>query len=311
VWRAVAGSSSNPPILQIDLADRARAESLRDAIAAQFGERVRVITSPEPRPSAKLVSLEAISERDEMHNVIAVGDVELPIIVEKMSRYPWLDHVACPKMISSTASLGVLWRMLCGGSAEEPRFFGKGFSGRQVLIRDSEQREDRIEAIARSARESGVSERLAAQISDVTEEMLTNALYDAPAEREGVPADRMNRMVLERDQACVVTYGEHHGMFFVRVRDQYGSLRRARLFDVLRRCVHKGEVDIDSTRGGAGLGMMRIFEAASLLILHVREHVSTEFLVGFEMKRRRSVMHDRAVHLFFERGDEVNGEGIE
>jgi hypothetical protein len=297
----LARSERNLPILELDLSDKIYEGELRRAIAERFGERVIISSRRDSAARVRIVSLQSVGDEASLKNVIAVGDADLATMVSLMSGATAIDHVACPRMLLHGSSLGILWTLL-ERKQSAPRFFGKGFQGRQVLIRDSERREQRIESVIKHAREHGAAERLCQQIGDVTEELLTNALYDAKAERDRIPADRTRRIRLDRAQACTITYGTEKGMFFVRVQDPYGSLRRERMLEVLHRCVQKGDVVIDPSCGGAGLGMMRIFDASSLVVVHVSPGISTEFLVGFDLKRRRSAAHDRAIHLFFEGG---------
>jgi hypothetical protein len=83
------------------------------------------------------------------------------------------------------------------------------------------------------------------------------------------------------------------------VRDPFGSLTRARLVEVLHRCARTDMgVEVDETMGGAGLGLWRIFSAASFVAISVVDRRYTEFLVGIG-KRVASAARPFAFHLFF------------
>jgi len=67
---------------------------------------------------------------------------------------------------------------------------------------------------------------------------------------------------------------------------------------VLTRCARTDmRVEVDETMGGAGLGLWRIFSAASFVAISVIDHRHTEFLVG--IGKRVSGPRPFAFHLFF------------
>jgi hypothetical protein len=136
------------------------------------------------------------------------------------------------------------------------------------------------------------------QIDDVAEELITNALYNAPAARHGT-LERTARRVLDPLEACTLTYGASGTLFLLRATDPFGTLRRDRLLAVLSRCA-AGSVALDVSSGGAGLGLWRIVSNAELLIIRVRPNVATEVLVGLALKRSARGADARSVHLLFD-----------
>jgi hypothetical protein len=272
---------------------------LRARLTTHFGRRFRVTPNGAERVCVRVIGLEAIPATPPPEPLIVVADLDLPGMVALMAERPYVNHVISRRAIEEDIALGVAWKLSCGADGEPAHLLGRDFVGRRVMVRDSEKRGARIEAIANFAAERGIGTRSITQITDLAEELITNALYDAPAEFAGVAANRTAQVVLEREEASRVVYGTDGKMFYLRVRDPFGSLARTRLFEVLARCVDKGNVTIDSTRGGAGLGMMRIFDSSSLVVIHVHKRVSTEFLIGIDLKRRKA-QRERAVHLFFE-----------
>jgi hypothetical protein len=295
------------PIVRVTLNDATHRERAARHLDQVFRGRVRVIGREETPASVQLVSLEALPGHVG-EAVVAVGDSELPQLVEALHRNVSLNHVVSPKFLDggpwSTSLTGALWKMVADRRIAVSSFLGREFRGRQARVRDSTRREKRIETIAEYARESGVPSRALDAIREVSEELITNALYDAPYERTGKSVNRTERVVYPSGQGCTVTYGLSAQCFFVRVRDRHGSLTRKRLVDVLTRCAHRDQVDLDTSRGGAGLGIWRVFTIASLMIIHVAAGESTEIAVGIDVSRRGRGTGGRAVHFFF---DEESG----
>jgi len=109
---------------------------------------------------------------------------------------------------------------------------------------------------------------------------------------------RTEDVELPPDRACEISYGIEAGNAFIRLRDTFGSLTRKRLLDVLNRC-NAGAVSIDESRGGAGLGLWRVFSTASTVAISVTPGVVTDILVGIATTDGRIVKQHLAVHLFF------------
>ena len=294
------------PIVRVTLTDPSHRERAARHLARVFHGQVQVIGRAEEIPAnVQLVSLEALPTRKGGgEKVVVVGDSELPGLVDLL-RLPWINHVVSPGFLDggvwSSSLSGALWKIVADRRIPVSRFLGREFRGRQARVRDSARRDRRIESIAEYARENHVPSRALDQIREVAEELITNALYDAPAERSGGKVvSRTERVVYPSGAGCTVTYGLSGQCFFLRVRDQYGTLTRTRLCDVLTRCASHGEVDLDTSRGGAGLGMWRVFNVASLVIVHVTPGHSTEILIGIDVSRGRRGTRGRAIHFFFD-----------
>jgi hypothetical protein len=254
------------------------------------------------RSSICLVAAEALAAVSPQPRAVALLDGGLAAVVGLLIRHPWLNHVVTPTIFDrpNPWCACALGKLLSDGPARRVAVFPPTFSGRKVAMRDSAKRFSRLEAMVEHARQEGVRAALEDRIRDVAEELLTNALYDAPAERSGAAISRAERVNLPKDQGCELTYGVTDGLFVIRVIDPFGALTRERLVEVLTRCTASETIDVDSSRGGAGLGLWRIFENASLLVLHVQARRSTEFVVGIDLRRGRRAPQSRAIHLFFE-----------
>jgi hypothetical protein len=105
-------------------------------------------------------------------------------------------------------------------------------------------------------------------------------------------------VTLPASRACEISYGVDGADVFVRVRDTFGSLDRARMLDVLARC-SSSKVSIDESRGGAGLGLWRIFSAASAVSITVIPDHLTDIVVRIPVNGARGGRALMGVHLFF------------
>jgi hypothetical protein len=305
------------PAVRILLDDAQRSALAHERLGAVFGRRVRLLAGEDGQAQVRLCSLEALPQTPPGEAVVAVGDADLATVVTLMAARPWLNHVVSPSVFAGEslerALAEVLWRLLAQRRLPPGQFLGKPFRGRTASLCDSAKREGRISTIADFALAAGASAAVVERVRDVAEELISNALYDAPAELAGTAHERSTRVVLAGHDACAITYGVARDMFFVRVRDPFGSLARPRMFEVLGRCASKTAVALDVSRGGAGLGLWRIFRAACLLVLHVEPRVSTEFVVGLSLngqdRRRHAAGGAHTIHLFFDQAESACPRG--
>jgi hypothetical protein len=225
----------------------------------------------------------------------------LPRTIELLDTRPWLAHCISASMLSTPLGkpyLAMFMDQLFEGP-EQGLLSSEGV-GRVAKIARASKREHRFERMHAFFAKHGLSERAIRSISDVSEELVMNALYDAPVEagyfKEAVP--RTRDVELPHDLACQISYGIEHGNAFVRLRDPFGAFTRDRLLEVLNRC-NSTSVPLDESRGGAGLGLWRIFSTATTISITVIPGRLTEISIGMAIDKARIVKQLRAVDLFF------------
>lgn len=214
--------------------------------------------------------------------------------------YPSLSHVMAASTLSgprARAHVAMLVERLVTGP--DPLMIGSQSVGRVALLACASRRNARFDRMRFFYEQQGLSMRAMGTLEEIADELVLNALYDAPAEAGyfAQPRQRTEDVELPSDRACEISYAVDREMAFVRVRDTFGALTRERLVEVLVRC-NRAQVQLDASRGGAGLGLWRVFAAASIVNITVVPGVLTDILVGIEMPGRKSKL--AAVHLFFE-----------
>ncbi|MEJ7599678.1 MAG: hypothetical protein WKG01_17355 [Kofleriaceae bacterium] len=234
--------------------------------------------------------------------IVGIVDDSLPTTIKALGAYPWLSHLVASSLLTSPFAKAHL-KMFEDRIAEGPEhvFLGPDAIGRVALLTSSNRREHRFERMREFFGSRGISTRTVTAISDVAEELVTNALYDAPVEAKyfKAPVPRTEDVELPPAHACEISYGIDHGSGFVRVRDPFGALTRVRLLGVLNRC-NSNAVALDESRGGAGLGLWRVFSSASTIAITVIPGRLTDILVRVQSRKGKSVSRQTlGVHLFF------------
>ncbi|HET9622963.1 MAG TPA: hypothetical protein VFP84_16440 [Kofleriaceae bacterium] len=237
--------------------------------------------------------------------VISICDEPLPTAIGWITARPWLSHVMSASMLEHPIADEHLENVLRTLVSPKPRlldWLGPSVVGRRVRLTRAASRAARIDKMSEFFTSHAVSPRTIAQLRDAAEELLTNAFYNAPvaAGARAQPVSRTEDIELPEASACDLAYGCRDDLAIVRVRDPFGSLTRARLVEVLTRCARSDmQVQVDETMGGAGLGMWRIFSAASFVAVLMVKHQLTEILVGIA-KRSAAAPRPFAFHLFFQ-----------
>lgn len=143
---------------------------------------------------------------------------------------------------------------------------------------------DRVVAdVARIAADSGTDAKTAERVAALAHELLMNAMYDAPVDRDGQPRyafDRGRDVVLEDAERPALRLITDGVLLAIEVRDPFGGLQRRHVVDGIARVLGaqsaaSGSEIVDASHGGAGLGMARLYTDSVVLLADVVRGRST------------------------------------
>jgi hypothetical protein len=138
--------------------------------------------------------------------------------------------------------------------------------------------------------------RLVASLEGALDELLLNALYDAPRSPHGTP--RYSDLSPAQRAALPAVPGEHaevrwaadSARVVVSVRDRFGALRGATVLDYLSRCAEAQlarKSPIERKTSGSGVGLFLIASAATELLFRLRRGALTEVVFSLTRERPR------------------------
>jgi hypothetical protein len=170
-----------------------------------------------------------------------------------------------------------------------------------MLVGDYQEKSLAIAAIGDFAAAMGVRRKFREQIDQCMDEMLMNALYDAPVDADGKPlfaeVPVKERVTLKVEEKAVVQYGCDGERFVVSVRDSFGSLEKRTVLQYLDKCLHAGGAEqIDRKAGGAGLGLYLIANAATEVNFHIFAGRATEAVALFDLTLQRSQLRSFGIY---------------
>ncbi|MFZ3231377.1 MAG: cyclic nucleotide-binding domain-containing protein [Pseudobdellovibrio sp.] len=170
-------------------------------------------------------------------------------------------------------------------------------------IKFSTQRMDEIEKMKDHFKSFGVRSTFLDQAHTVAEEMLMNAIYDAPMDQDGKPKynhlSRNDEIELSDDQAACLRYGTDGVLLAISVTDPFGSLTKNILQSYLEKN-YNGEETGTADKGGAGKGLHMIISNSDFVVFNVKPQKKTEVICFLQLERSKEEDPKPTFHLFFQ-----------
>lgn len=160
-----------------------------------------------------------------------------------------------------------------------------------VNVTSAKQRHDLKENMVSFMKKLKVRTTISDRCYLVAEEMLMNAIYDAPTDPQSGKAlynhiSRKDDILLNSAQTSVFEYGAQGKIAAVAVTDPFGALTKETLVDYLESCYsgRAGEMNEAAGKGGAGRGLHQIVENSDLTVFQVKRGKKTRVVSYFWQK---------------------------
>lgn len=167
---------------------------------------------------------------------------------------------------------------------------------------DSNQRDELRNEIYAHFKKTGIRSTVLDRVNIAVEEMLMNAIYDAPVDVQGKPlfnhVSRKEVIKLDTHQQSLLTYASDGMLVAVSVKDPFGSLTKDVTIDYLASCYNGQAGSMNSNKGGAGRGLHQIIESADITIFNVKKGVRTEVICLFHTDGQKREAQP-SFHYFF------------
>ncbi len=174
------------------------------------------------------------------------------------------------------------------------------------VVRGSADKDHIVGLLDPYLREIGCNKRLAELAKSVADELVTNAVYNAPADPSGRPKyttrPRTEPVTLARGEEAHFRCASDGQTLAVSVEDPFGRLQRITTLSYLRKCLLPKVAQINNKQGGAGMGLYYIYESLNNLIINVAPGRRTEIIGLIDISGSFKDFSDRpkALHLFRE-----------
>jgi hypothetical protein len=232
------------------------------------------------------------------------GGTRLVVLVQRPGIQDMIEYIGHDR-VTAVASVGAAESSAMAGMASR-NFYGHPFGVERCLpwgvrihtnlVGDYHEKTVAMGSVSTFAREIGVRRKYLENIERVADELLMNALYDAPlvAAEQGLSTETpVSAGVKGR---IVMQYACDGDLFALGVTDHYGALLKPTLVEYVSRCLTSARpLNNAETGSGAGLGLYLVTNSVSQLLINVAPGQATEVIALFDLKAPKL----RLTHLAF------------
>ena len=223
---------------------------------------------------------------DQLERLVVIGDSLEDAEVVELLRRRGLNHLISDADDPDDTELVVTSvKLLSGDLFGLEKYLAWGVKVADRAITTYEDKREALLAVTAHAREVGARRPLIARIESVVDELLMNALYDAPVDENGVQVfaeiDPHDRTKTRSPRPVSIRYAATDTQFAVAVRDRFGRLAKNTILAYIDKCLHS-PVQIDRKTYGAGLGLYLVANAAASYIVNVAYGIATEVVCTFD-----------------------------
>lgn len=271
--------------IDLALVDAASGDAARvAALAAGAGITAVALTSSQD----PALLLDLVCEHGVSHLVATSGDGR------------GLDQVAPRDLVVTVEK--ILRREFFGIDKYLPGF---GLERCRTEITGAADRDQVVENLQTYLRDLGAGRELAGSMALVADELITNAVYNAPRDPAGRPRyahrDRRDKIVLDPWERVTVEYACDGERLAVAVTDWFGALSPNDIRAGLRRCLTADD-PIRQGTGGAGIGLYAVLSGCGQLVFNIEAGRRTEIIAIADLRRRmRGIRQSgHSLHLFYD-----------
>jgi hypothetical protein len=174
----------------------------------------------------------------------------------------------------------------------KPRAFGlqellaAGTKIQVVKLQLSTQKLDAVEAVRNFAIAAKFQARMATTIANAVDEILMNAIFDAPIDELGRPlykvTSRSSQLKLEGRNAVEMHIGFDGKYIGIAAVDNFGSLDKNSLLSHVSKIYTEEEYKVKASVASAGIGLATVYRSGGSLFFTSESRVKTEVTVMFK-----------------------------
>jgi CRP-like cAMP-binding protein len=182
------------------------------------------------------------------------------------------------------------------------KYLNMGVAVRELKVRHSAERIQLNEQMREHFTKLGVRASILDGVSVVLEELLMNAIYDAPTDAAGNPLynklPRTTAVELKPNEQGLVRFATDGAFLAVSVEDPFGALTGKIIMNYLDSCYSGREGTMQSGKGGAGRGLHQIVELSQYVVFNVHPRRKTEVIAFFNMVPGQKEVTGPMLHYF-------------
>ena len=159
-------------------------------------------------------------------------------------------------------------------------YLGELAEVQKIELNHTSQKQEAVEAVRQYLIAAKIPARISNMIGNAVDELLMNAMFDAPSDDFGKQlysstARTQERELIDREkvQMSIGFDGFYVG---VSVADQFGSIDRQRLLNLVSANYKESDYTVKTAQAGAGLGLATVYNCGATLIYNCELRQRTE-----------------------------------
>jgi hypothetical protein len=228
------------------------------------------------REGAPCLVLMHDAEPDDLSAMLGVDHLSyllanpMPLLAEEMS-------ITALKLIR-----GEIWGL--------EKYLAWGVETRARTLADASERIAAVQQLDHDVHAAGFGPRVAAQATLIADELLSNALYNAPVDaaggryRAGDP--RHGARPLVGAEQVSIRYACDARYFAIEVTDRFGSLDRKTILRCLAKAGSRVPEKVSMDTRGAGIGLATVYGTCNHLVFNLEPGVRTEVIALIDVRFR-------------------------
>lgn len=161
----------------------------------------------------------------------------------------------------------------------------EGARVQQIKLQLTTQKQDAVEAVKNYLLAAKFQSRMATVVANAVDELLMNAMFDAPTDDLGRPlfssTARTASIKLEGKHAVEMHVGYDGKYVAITAVDLFGSLDKAKLLSHISKIYTEEEYKVKTSVAGAGIGLATVFRSGGSFFFVSEARVRTEVTVFF------------------------------
>ncbi len=161
----------------------------------------------------------------------------------------------------------------------------KGTRTQEVKFGNTKQKQEAVEAVKNFLLAAKFKTRMATVIANAVDELVMNAMFDAPVDALGkqiyVSTPRDKEMQLTGKSEVEMHVGYDSTYVAITAIDHFGSLDKLRLFSHISKRYVEEEYKVKTSVAGAGIGLATVFRTGGSFLFSSEKGVRTEVTVFF------------------------------
>ncbi len=206
--------------------------------------------------------------------------------------YPQVDHLVRMEDDWIRLFRKVLYSLITGVIFGVERYIHEKKEFDHMRFRNFKGREQALAEVEETARRAGFRRVARHNATQVAEELIMNALYNAPRDKDGKQifgdVELHDRVKLPSPKPISFRHVAAGDMVYMSVRDRFGTLDKATVLKFWTKCLIEDN-QIDTKTIGAGLGLYFIVTKVDLYVVNIAPGVATEVIIGMKKNSHSGV----------------------